>query len=118
MARISLNAKEFVFSCLLNAIITSHAGPMVILFCLEFLLVLLGQPAVQASLCNQDNITFLSYFPCTDLPEGNASHFVETCDLLTYVAARVAMDEINSREDILNGSFVNLVPFATRKVSC
>ena len=84
----------------------------------QILLVVLGQLVLQTWPCNSENITFLSYFPCTDLAEGNASHFVETCDLLTYVAARVAVDEINSREDILNGSFVNLVPFATRKVSC
>ena len=95
---------------------TSCTDLKVMLSFFEILLVLLSQLTIQAA-SDSRNLTFLSYFPCTDLPDGNATHFVEKCDLLTYVAATLAVEEINSNQDVLSGSFVNLVSFATRKVS-
>ena len=91
---------------------------MKVLSRLEILLVVLGHLELQACSCSSDNITFLSYFPCTDLPDGNATSFIENCDFLTYVASKLAVEEINDKDNVLNGSFVNLVSFATGKVSC
>ena len=55
-------------------------------------------------------IQLLSYFPCVTIENVTS---LEECDIFAYIAAQLAMDEVNRSSEVLPGVEFQVIPFAT-----